>query len=163
MIFQNYSWQDFSLGATLLLVLWYLGFYLHYRKKKVLALKDSQPLSHGWQHKVDALSSDQEVMGRTKPDYGVSVVEAEGFRFAQSPEKEQQLGLVPDIQQEIKSICSLLAEKDGTKEDFFAMFAMLVKDRYAGVPEGIKGTLNAFIREHVPFHLSSQELEQIWE
>jgi len=162
----NYSWQDFLLAATALLVLWYLGLWWCYRRRKAGAMADSAvPLPHGWQDGVDRLDGADEVMGVTKLDHGVSVVAADDFRFEQVEDvggRQEKLGLVPDVQQEIKSICSLLAVNDGTKEDFFSMFELLVKDKYSRVPASAQAGLSEYIREHVPFYLTIEELESLW-
>lgn len=99
---------------------------------------------------------------------GVQVVEAADFSFADKTDainvadKSHQLGLVPDVLQEIKAICAILEKKDGNKEDFFAMFEM-VKVKYPQIISyPATSELNQFIREHVPFHLSAEELEGLW-
>jgi hypothetical protein len=166
MVLQNYSWQDFAVFAVLLLVLWYFALWWFYKGRAPGSLSHgSEPLPHSWENQVEQLSGGEQVMGAAKLDSGVSVVSADEFAFAETDPasgKDEKLGLVPDVQQEIKSICSLLAENDGTKEDFFSMFKVLVREQYPDVPAEYQDALSAFIREHVPFHLSSEELESLW-
>ncbi len=157
------------LAAAALLVLWYVGLAVLFRKRipgaGLGSCGSTAPLPHGWQDEVDELSDSAELMGQSVLDHGVSIVEAEEFSFSERedlPDQSEQLGLIPDLQQEIKSVCALLAEQDGTKEHFFSLFS-LVRNKYPRVSSGSARTgLNLFIREHVPFHLSDEELEDLW-
>ncbi len=167
MVLQSFTWQDFGLAAVALLVLWYVGLAVLFRKSKqgAGAADGSEPLPHGWQDKVDELSDAEELMGKSVLDHGVSVVEAEDFSFVETerfPDQLDQLGLIADVQQEIKSICTLLAEQDGSKEYFFSLF-QLVREKYPGLADHPQlSALNEFIREQVPFQVSKQELEDRW-
>jgi hypothetical protein len=155
-------------GGLWLLVVWLFCF----RRKTT---GSSPPLKHRWQKGVDdlgtsGLSDADDLMGKPVLEEGVTVVSAEEFSFAKRPDqivveaasKTEQLGLIADVQQEIKSVCAVLAQKDGTKEDFFSMFE-LVRVKYPkmtshpALPE-----LRLFIRERVPFHLSDEELDGLW-
>ena len=147
------------------------AFGLYYRRKgksPLDAQNSSTPLPHRWDQQVDELSPSNALIGQPTLEAGVQVVEAEDFSFADKSEtfhvadKAHQLGLVPDVQQEIKAICRILEEKDGNKEDFFAMLEM-VKVKYPQIISYLATKeLNQFIREHVPFHLSAEELENLW-
>lgn len=103
-----------------------------------------------------------QILGEAKAEPGVTVVSADEFGFYGQAD-EDQLGLLADAQQEIRELCQVLADKDGTKEDFFAMFA-LIREKYprlAGHP--LQASLEHFIREQVPFFLSVAELESLWD
>ncbi|KIA92240.1 hypothetical protein OC25_17530 [Pedobacter kyungheensis] len=164
-----------ALGLAALLALW--AFRL---ARKVGG--SSPPLEHRWQKGVDDLDgerisgvgdeSDQSrgdsMMGLAVPDAGVLVLAADEFAFAGALgntgvfDKSDQLGMLADVQQEIKSVCALLAQKDGGKQDFFTMFE-LVRQKYpriAGHPAALE--LRPFIRQQVPFHLSDEELDNLW-
>lgn len=171
MILKSFTWQHFILATLVLGIIWYVGIWLYYRRKgksQLDAENSSTPLPHRWQQRVDELNQSDGLMGPPILEPGVQVVEAADFSFADKSDtagiadKSQQLGLVPDVLQEIKSICAILKQKDGNKEDFFAMFDM-VKVKYPQII-GYPATseLNQFIREHVPFHLSAEELEGLW-
>ncbi len=166
MLLSNFSWQVFLLAAVLLSLLWYAGVWLlFYRKKPAGA---SAPLPHGWEDEVDVLeganverrSGDlvDDLMGLSALAHGVSVLEAEDFSFG-VPE-ETKLGVLPDVQEEIKTACRAVEAGVGGKPEFFALFA-LIRERYA-IPQGSRELLNEFIREHVPFFLAEQELEDLW-
>jgi len=137
----------------------------------------SPPLAHRWQKGVDVLGDDVDsgddsagsLMGEAVPDVGVKVLAAGDFGFVASSgnsletlRKGDQLGMVADVQQEIKAVCALLAQKDGNKEDFFTMFE-LIRQKYpktSGREAALE--LRPFIRERVPFHLSDEELDNLW-
>ncbi|HVW98707.1 MAG TPA: hypothetical protein VHA56_22255 [Mucilaginibacter sp.] len=155
MLFKSFSWQDFLLAATVFSLLWYAGVWLlFYRNKKRMPVT---PLPHPWQDEVDELGDG--LMGRSAPEPGTSVLEAEEFGFG-PVSGEQQLGVLPDLQEDIKAACRELESKLGKKEDFLEAFRG-IRSRYA-VPEGVQDSLNEFIREHVPFFLSDEELDGLW-
>lgn len=155
MLFKHFTWQDFLLAATLLTLVWYAGVWLlFYRKPKQLA---ETPLPHHWEDEVDRF--DGELMGKPVLEPGVSVLEAADFAFG-PPEKEAQLGVLADVQEDIKTACRGLEANLGTKEDFFLAFR-LIRERYA-IPENAREALGEFIREHVPFFLGEEELEDLW-
>lgn len=157
MLLSNFSWQDFLLAAVVLSLLWYAGLWLlFYRKKQLVS---DAPLPHGWESQVDVLEGgEDDLMGKPALEHGVSVMDAEDFSFG-VPE-EAKLGVLPDVQEEIKSACRAVEAGVGGKPEFYALFA-LIRERYA-IPEGSRELLNEFIREHVPFFLSEQELEDLW-
>jgi len=171
MILKSFTWQHFIVATLVLGIIWYVGIWLWYRrkgKKPIDTENSSTPLPHRWQKQVDELSPQDDLIGQPTLEPGVQIVEAADFSFADKSDttgladKSHQLGLVPDVLGEIKSICAILEQKDGNKEDFFAMFEM-VKVKYPkiiGYPT--TSELNQFIREHVPFHLSDEELEGLW-
>lgn len=148
-------------GGLWLLVIWFFCL----RRKPC---KSSSPLSHRWQKGVDELDNvNADLMGKPAPEEGVMVLLAEDFSFAGAARdkhagKTEQLGLVADVQQEIKSVCAVLAQKDGSKEDFFSMFE-LVRTKYPKMASHRSlAELRQFIRERVPFHLSDEELDNLW-
>lgn len=171
MILKSFSWQHFILATLVLGIIWYVGIWLYYRRKgksPMDAENSSTPLPHRWQQQVDELSTSDGLIGQPTLEPGVQIVEAADFSFVDKSDtvnvadKSHQLGLVPDVLQEVKAICAILEEKDGNKEDFFTMFEM-VKVKYPQIINyPATSELNQFICEHVPFHLSAQELEGLW-
>ena len=161
---KSFSWQDFLLAATLLTLLWYAVVWLFYRKK---GTQSSAPLPHSWEDDFDPLDDDN-LMGKSALEHGVSIVEADDFSFAESenireqPDQLEKLGDIADVQQEIKAICGILASEDGTKDDFFSLFEV-IRNKYPKLASSsLLPELNEFIREHVPFHLTEEELDQLW-
>ncbi|SMD01368.1 hypothetical protein [Pedobacter nyackensis] len=158
-----FSWQDFLLAATILTLIWYLLVWiLFYRKSEPLS---PIPLPHAWEEEFDQLDEQDNLMGKPAMEHGVSIVQAEDFSFAERELRDEypdQLEDPPELREEIKTICKIIASEDGTKEDFFSLFEML-KDKYPEIASSSAlADLNEFISEHVPFQLSDQELENIW-
>jgi len=169
----------------------FLGFWWYYRKRRSWRSRGSPSLPHRWESGVDELDgvsldvsakdSDLGLMGKSVPDEGVMELEASAFGFADDSggdsgkpvatngldgtlvsDPADQLGLLADVQQEIKEVCRVLSEKDGDKQDFFSMME-LVKAKFPAIgSHPLRGSLLGFIREHVPFYLSSAELEDLW-
>lgn len=157
------SWQDFLLAATILTLIWYLLVWiLFYRKSGALS---STPLPHAWDQEFDQLEEEANLMGKPAMEHGVSIIQAEDFSFTEKELRDEdldQLEDVPELQEEIKTICKIITSEDGTKEDFFSLFEML-KDKYPNIASGsAQSSLNEFIAEHIPFKLSDQELESLW-
>jgi len=166
-----FSWPDFLLASIILSLLWWAVIWLIYFRRKG---SGSEPLDHNWEHLEEEFES--ELMGKPVLDIGVKVVEADDFSFGvdvgaealdedadrDSAEQVERLGDLADVQEEIREVCKVLAAEDGTKDDFFVLFEM-VRNKYpklalsASLP-----ALNGFIREHVPFALSEEELEGLW-
>ncbi|MFN0290141.1 hypothetical protein [Pedobacter helvus] len=155
-----FSSQSCVLAAILIgLFSLFMVWLFHSRKSEPV----KSPLPHRWQDKVDELG-EQQLMGKRRLEEGESVVSAEDFSFVKTAgfDKSAILGDLSDVQQEIKEICLVLEKQDGGKDDFLAMFA-IVRDKYPVIAESASiGILNGFIRENVPFHLSVEELENLW-
>ncbi|NQX42339.1 hypothetical protein SAMN05421820_11159 [Pedobacter steynii] len=169
MMLEAFTWQQFLIAALILSVVWYVGVGLLYYKTEISNFlsgekgKSSEPLPHGWQNKVDTLEDN--LIGASVQEHGVSIVEADDFSFLPrelASSELDPLGELADVQQEIKSICAILEQEDGSKEDFFSLFAM-IRNKYPKVASsGLAPELKDFIREHAPFHLSAEELENLW-
>lgn len=161
---KSFSWPDFLLAASVFSLFWFLVIGLLFYRKEVFGLPSGGktgdgPLPHGWQDEVEELPVTDDLMGRSVLDDGVALVSAEDFSFV---DKAEQLGLVADVQDEVKSICSILEKEDGGKEYFLSLFS-LVKSKYPAVVSSPSlSAINAFIREHVPFFLSDEELDNLW-
>lgn len=157
-----FSWQDFLLAAIGLSFVWYLLVWLLFYRK--VSPSSDQALGHHWDSKVDQLG-DAGLLGERANDHGVSVMETDDFSFVESGAKAdqvEQLGDLADVQQEIKGICELLEKEDGGKDYFFQLFEG-VKENYPKIAASSSvSLLNEYIREHVPFYLSEEELESLW-
>jgi hypothetical protein len=108
-----------------------------------------------------------DLMGKPKLPEGMSALAASQVSFVgaggTAADKVMQVGLVADVVQEIKEVFALLAKEDGSKSGFF-LLAEGIRDSYPGIgsfPSLSK--INAFIREHAPFHISDEELENLWD
>lgn len=131
----------------------------------------SSRLPHRWENGVESFDGGEplapvsdDLMGKTKMPEGMSMVASGDFGFAVGDgSREEQVGLVPDVLEELKSVFQVLAEQDGTKTDFLLLMKP-VREQFPGIgssPALLR--INAFIRDHAPFHLSAQELEDLWD
>jgi hypothetical protein len=170
---QHFTWQQFLVAACILSFIWYVVvLFIFYREEAKRLLKGkggpgkvSEPLPHRWADE-DEFEEEPEadnLMGKPVLPEGLENVGAGDFSFASASSKEEQIGLIPDVLEELKTIFNILAKEDGTKKDFFSLLE-LVKAKYGplGSHPQIR-SVNAFIREGVPFHLSNEELEDLWD
>jgi hypothetical protein len=177
---QQFSWQQFLIAATVLTLIWYAGVILLCyggELKGFLSGGDFRPggwdnaavsgspapLPHRWEKGVEEIPPEEELLGRSKVPDGVDTVGTADFGFCKSDGgREQQLGLVPDVLAEIREVFRILGREDGTKKDFLALMTML-KEKYPKIGANPNvGSINAFIRGQAPFHISPQELDDLW-
>lgn len=170
---EQFTWQQFLIAALILSILWYIAVVLLYYRRDIAKFKPKkntrQPerLQREWEEELEDEPEEERLMGRTREPEGVSSVPMEALRFAPKAEdpdeqRDTQLGIIPDVLEELKGIFRILENEGGTKEDFISLFA-LVSSKY---PQ-IKGTanqqaLNGYIRENVLFPISDEELDQLW-
>lgn len=176
---QQFSWQDFLIAALIFFLVWYAAILLLFYRTQLTAFfsggakaRQPQPLQKEW---ADELSEDNLLGSPVLPD-GVSEVEMNSFSFtpktpAAETDKEndgdahrdEQLGLIPDVLEELKSIFNILSSEDGRKSDFISL-VQLVKEKYPKIRTADNlEELNRYIRDHVPFSLSEEELEDLWD
>lgn len=172
----QFTWQEFWLTTLLLTVLWYsVIFLLYYRKQLHLFLSkvsananQTDTPAHRWVDRVEDYSEMHEenngLLGVSKPVAGTSTVSLGQVSFVNDENsKSEQIGLIPDILQEMKEIFSILEKEDGDKKDFFNLMEM-VRAKYGQIGSNPRIVqINQFIAEHAPFHLSPDELENLWD
>lgn len=176
---QEFTWQHFLVAASVLTLIWYVGIVLIFYRKELFGLfghrektiantfRNTEPLPHRWEKGVEKLADEDEIelMGKAKLPDGMLLIGSSEFGFAGEREnsKEQQLGLVPDLLQDIRQLFKVLAERDGKKKDFFSLLEELKGGypRMAGHPN--IDQINEFIIDHAPFHLTAEELENLWD
>jgi len=176
---QEFTWQHFLVAASVLTLIWYFGVVLtcyrreflkllgHQTPKPANTFRETEPLPHRWEKGVEEMTVEveNELMGKAKLPEGMMLVGSTDFGFAGNSEqqREQQLGLVPDILQDIRALFRTLAERDSNKKDFLALFGNM-KDGYPRMASHPNiGQINEFITDHAPFHLSPEELENLWD
>lgn len=142
--------------ASVLTVLWYLGVWLLCYRKKGTGEESDEPLQHHRQDKVDEL--DENLMGRSAPEPGTQLVSSDELGFA-GDGNQDNLGVVADLQQEIRLACRELESELASKEVFLERFAALI-GTYPP-PSELKEALADFVREQVPFFIEQEELERI--
>lgn len=179
---QNFTWQQFLVAALVFSLLWYGGiwfFWLRHRKLGGLGWKGSSAgigsgrsgrsagkLPHRWEGDVEVLSPADELMGKSRLPEGMELLSGSELRFAGkegTADRSDQLGLVPDLLQELKLLFQRLAEEDGKKSDFFRLLEALKSGfpKMGGHPQ--MHALNEFIIDHAPFHLTPGEIADLWD
>lgn len=170
---EQFTWQQFLIAALILAILWYMAVVLLYFRRDRAKFKPKpdqrQPerLQREWEEELEDGPEEDTLMGRTREPEGVSSVPMDELRFAPKEDdpdehRDTELGLIPDVLEELKRIYHILETQGGTKEDFISLFA-LISSKYPKV----KGTpnqraLNDHIRENLPFAISDEELDKLW-
>lgn len=185
---QQFSWLQFWIAAGMLSLCWWAAVLLLFFRRELgvwfgggsgtgspLAGAGSGDLGssrlpHRWENGVESFDGGEllapvtdDLMGKAKMPEGMSMVASGDFGFVGDGSREEQVGLVPDVLEELKTVFQLLAAQDGTKTDFLLLMKP-VREQFPGIgssPALLR--INAFIRDHAPFHLSVQELEDLWD
>lgn len=177
----QFTWQHFLIAALTLSLTWYVALFLLFYRGRLKERLSGKKLKEVAGPRVvpfmraEALTDSGELpetglMGKPKMPEGMSRVGMHQVLFAarngpevpEAMDRGRQLGLVPDVLEELKDIFGVLEAEQGTKQDFLQLFA-LVKARFpgiAGTPE--EKALNGFIRQHVLFPVSDAELDALW-
>lgn len=169
----QFTWQEFWLAILLLTLLWYSGIIIFYYRKELNSFfskgsNPKEPFPHRWSDRVEEPVQKPEehdgLLGVSKPAVGTSTVSMGQISFGKDENgKSEQLGLIPDVLQELKEIFSILEKEDGNKQDFFNMMEM-VRAKYGQIGSNPRIVqINQFITEHAPFHISKEELENLWD
>lgn len=176
--------QQFLISALVLSLVWYAGVFLWFYRKRVAGFRvgglgrvGAFPSSVPGRGSAVALEEadfeEQDLMGKVKLPEGMEVIASEELRFAGAVvegadggvglSQSDQLGLIPDVLEEIKEVFGILVKEDGTKQDFLQLMKH-VREKYPRIRShpGLLG-LNAYIRDHASFHLSGSELENLWD
>lgn len=172
---QQFTWQQFLVASMVLSLIWYVFVILIFYRTEFLGLfgrkeinQSAERLPHHWEKDVEALQDENqqtnELMGKARLPDGMATVSMGGFGFAQTEqERETQIGLVPDVLQEIKEIFAIIEKEDGSKKDFLNLMEM-VREKFPRIGSNPNiARINQFIGEHAPFHLSADELENLWD
>lgn len=176
---EQFSWQAFWTACLAVNLIWYAAvLLLFYRKELQNFLKKgsvgdekatdvrsskrtpTQQTGDGFESKS---ASSVQLMGQPKLPQGVEVISSNQVSFlANEQGRYDQVGLVADVVQELKDIFSKLEKQAGSKADFFKMLEQ-VKEDYGSISGHPSiGNINDFIRQSAPFHISDEELENLW-
>ncbi len=170
---QTFTWPQFLLASLILSLLWYAGIALLYYRDELKDFFNSktqghppkEPLPHHWDEDYETTKEEEDdLVGKPAVPEGLSSASMSEFSFVGNEDKkEEQLGLVPDILEELKTLFSILEKEDGNKADFISLFG-LVKAKYPKAKESSNlEAINQYIREHAPFLLSGEELDNLWD
>jgi len=175
---EQFSWQAFWTACFTVNLIWYAAvLLLFYRKELQNFLKKGSigdgeitdvrsskrtqsPQTGGFESKS---ASEIQLMGQPKLPQGVEVVSSNQVSFLATEQGRcDQVGLVADVVQDVKEIFSELEKRAGSKTDFFRMLEQ-VKEDYGSISGHPSiGNINDFIRQSAPFHISDEELENLW-
>ncbi|WP_316831841.1 hypothetical protein [Pedobacter aquatilis] len=155
MIYFDFLWGPYGLFGLVVLCAALLLVFQRLPQEKSVEAGDTGSLE---EEVLDRYS----VMGKAKPDFGVAEVSADEFGFSGETGLDEE-EMLTAAKTEIRVLCQVLADKDGTKEDFFSMFG-LIREGYPGIAAlPMRSSIDEFIREQVPFFLSVAELESLWD
>ncbi len=178
---QQFTWGQFLLASFLLSFLWYVMVLVSFYRAELGRLfsggvdrGSGEALSHRWEKGVEVLDEKSEVaerasvsegvMGKSALPAGMEVMGMGKLAFAGSSDgRYEQVGMVADVIQELKLIFAQLEASARDKRDFFRLLEK-VKEEYGriGAHPSI-GSINAYVATHVPFLLSAEELENLWD
>lgn len=178
MMLQQFSWTNFLIFFAIFSALWYLMLALTVYSKETFELISRSnhaptiliPTNPQGEQEGRETTADQ-IMGKSKMPEGLEVVSMSALNFSVAGDsaysldevKSDQLGLVPDVLQEIREIFAILAKEDGTKQDFFSLAAK-ISEKYGRIGSSPNiDQINGFIRDHAPFAVTMEELEQLWD
>ncbi|MFA6275604.1 MAG: hypothetical protein WC622_02585 [Pedobacter sp.] len=176
---QQFTWQDFLVATLVLTIIWYAAITLIFYRSEFFGLfnprvtaRTPDRLPHRWEKGVDqlaetSLEEEPELMGKSKLPEGMNRVSSDGFGFSgggqDAESKLAQVGLVPDVLEELKGVFASLAANDGDKLDFMEMMET-VREKFPKIASNPNiGRINAFVAENAPFYLSKDELETLWD
>ena len=174
---QQFSWQSFLIAALILSLIWYAAVLLFFYKTQFRipgssGTQTSGPLTHRWDKDIEELSSDaaggatesDDLMGKPKVTQGVENVQISTIGFATEEDRRyDQIGLIPDLLEELKLLFSILDQNGGGKQEFFLGIEEINR-KYPSVGShpGISG-VNNYIVQHALFALSADELDNLWD
>ena len=172
----QFTWQQFAIAAVIFLLIWYLGVFIYCRRKGSGSLSDFIGLNHPeklrreWEADFDDPDTDDDLIGRQALPEGVSEVNMHMLGFApkvvekRASEDEwyQQLGVVPDLLEELKRIFNIIERENGSKEDFISLFALTNAKHPQLASSTNLDSLNQYLAENLPFELTDEDFKKIW-
>ncbi len=180
---QQFSWGHFLIAMVVLNLVWYVFVGLVFYRAEVLAFLgksagDGVPIGDGGGPlKVQASGKatkdvderierevDAALMGSSRLPHGVEVKSSGQVSFSASDGdgRYDRVGLVADVVQELKDIFSELEKRAGDKMDFFRLLGKLKEEYGPLVGHPSVGALTGFIVECASFHLSADEIDNLW-
>lgn len=182
-ILHQFSWQQFLIGALLLTFSWYVFIGVLYFRKETVALFSGKQRAGvrklagvvDGKRLVLEDGDDDGLLGAAREPEGINTVAMNEFSFAgaghtraaEEVSEEDlrgiQLGLVPDLMEELKTIFYRLERDGGGREDFVALFEPVAAKFEPVITSPAYSAVNAFILDNVPFALSEAELKAMWE
>lgn len=172
----QFTWQQFLIATLIFTLAWYIVIILLFYRGKITDLLSgrselAQPerLKRDWEEEMeDDYPEDDELIGKQALPDGVSEVEMHMIGFVpkvanDSDEyRDMELGIVPDVLEELKTIFHILEKENGKVDDFISLFS-LIKAKYPQIKNTPnEAAINDYIRENLPFEISAAELDSLW-
>ncbi|MHB8205910.1 hypothetical protein [Mucilaginibacter sp.] len=178
---KHFTWPQFFIAVVILTLIWYAGVILLFYRRQITDLlkgkrKPSispEPMQHHWEEdeEYETIAGEEDnLVGKPALPEGMSELSMAQFGFApkiaapamDDEDKDTQLGLIPDVIEELKSIFHILETEGGGKTDFISLFG-LVSTKYPKIRNTPnQQALNDYIRENLPFGISNEELNNLW-
>ena len=164
---QQFTWQHFLVAALVLSLIWYVVVWFRFYRQRIKMGNGigRTPLDRLVANREnDAFVADSdEMMGKPRLPEGLTIVGSEEVRFAGDGTKADQIGLIPDLLEDLKLLFQKIAERDGSKADFLRMLEN-VKSGYPKMGNHPQlAAVNEFIVDHAPFHLTPADIENLWD
>lgn len=171
----QFTWQQFLIATLIFTLAWYIVVILLFYHRKITdllsgksGLAQTERLKRDWEEELegDYLEDDDLIGKQALPD-GISEVEMHMLGFApkvhvEDEYRDMQLGIIPDVLEELKTIFHILEKEDGKASDFISLFG-LVKAKYPQIRNTPnEEAINEYIRENLPFEISAEELDSLW-
>lgn len=172
----QFTWQQFLIATLIFTLAWYVVVIVLFYRHKIAAilsgrsgLAQTERLKRDWEEDLeDDYPEDEDLIGKQALPDGVSEVEMQMIAFApkvahqEDDYREMELGTVPDVLEELKTIFHILENENGNSDDFITLFS-LVKAKYPQIRNTPnEAAINEFIRENLPFEISNEELDSLW-
>lgn len=163
------TWTEFISAITFVAVAWYSLVFLLILRQKKRGGQSTDPLAKDIKGNVaQSVSQDSlqahtnDLMGAVRKPEGLESLAMDGFGFADSVTPDEQLGLIPDVLEDLREIFAVIEKEDGSKHDFFSLVG-IVKEKYPAIrTTGRLPEINAFITRNAPFFLSPEEIDNLW-
>jgi hypothetical protein len=177
---KHFTWPQFLVAAVILALIWYAGVILLFYRQEISNFLNGkrkspappEPMQHHWEEDeaYEPLTGEEDnLVGKPALPEGMSELSMAQFGFAPKvasqtveEDKDTQLGLIPDVIEELKSIFHILEIEGGGKADFISLFG-LISTKYPKIRNTPnQQALNDYIRENLPFGISDMELNNLW-
>ncbi|HEY0056937.1 MAG TPA: hypothetical protein VGB63_16420 [Pedobacter sp.] len=173
----QFTWQHFLIAALIFLLIWYLAVFIYCHRKSsgsfFASLKQRQPqrLTREWEADFeDDSETDDDLIGRPVLPEGVGEVSMHMLGFASKVAENRaseddrfiQLGVLPDVLEELKRIFNIIERENGTKEHFNSLFALILSKHPGLANMANSKPLNQYLTENLPFELSDEDLNKLW-
>lgn len=165
---QQFTWEQFLWVAATLAAIWYISVLLLFFRKEIRGLftPKSKPETQPSNPEEPEEGEVFDLMGSTTLSEGVLDIAPDELTFSPKQDtdgKTKKLDLVSDFLQEIKELIDTIEREKGNKEDFHRMFGAL-KQKYPAIREsGRLETLASYLEDHLPFTLTAEEKQHLWD